>query len=165
MGKRLCDLTPEELMTLHVILVRMVSRIVGDNGTAEEVVQDAFCKASTKGELKSIGGWLYVTARRGGQNVVRQWIRREPHDRQLSVRKASEARNAFRETELKKELREDIADALAHLPDDERVVIELWMAGDNQRQIAKAKDLSARRVSKVLHAAMDDLRRILDRPQ
>ena len=72
-------------------IARVVARIVGDTGRAEDIAIEVFWKLwrTPKAHGENAGGWLYRTAVRLGINDLRGNRRRDHYERQADIPPAS----------------------------------------------------------------------------
>lgn len=151
-------------------LLRYVARILGDFGTAQDVVQDCFVKLIGKWreELQpgpALSSWLYRVAHNGAIDHVRkvtnrQELREEPAEEE-GVSQPPDRGAEFRVTE-------DGARALRALraltPREQQLVTLKVFEEKSYREIAEIAGLSVSNVGYILHFAMKkmaaDLRRM-----
>lgn len=124
-------------------------RCVQDRSTAEEIVQDVFLKVwrsaerydAVQGKLST---WLLTITRRTAIDMHRKTQRRlSPdllEDEQLSqIQTDQEGPEQIVDARATRAI---IAEALLHLPDDQRVTIErMYYQGSTQREIAEAMNV------------------------
>lgn len=145
----------QSLVRHHASMVFATARrITRDASLAEDVAQETFLELASKGRTitESVGAWLHSVAWRRACDVVRAESTRQRHEAAASA--ISEGRECTWE-----ELEPVFDEALAELPSDERtVIIEHYLEGSTQTEIAKRLGISQSSVSRLLEQSLDHLR-------
>ena len=124
------------------IAFSIAMEIVGDAGRAEDCVQEAFVniwrkRASFNPEVGSLRAWLLTAVRNRAIDVVRARRNREGRELKLEVelRDMSPGPESAVSTEFE---REAVRAALRHLPEEQRLTLELaYFGGFTQVEIAE----------------------------
>lgn len=149
-----------ELVQLHAGMVFATARrITRDAGLAEDVTQETFLELARRPPTirESIGGWLHRVARHRACNVVRAESRRRAREAASAVESGA--------TEATWEQLEPAIDAaVEELPADLREpIVEHFLAGRTQQEIAARLGVSQSTVSRSLEAGIALLRSTLRR--
>lgn len=146
-------------------LVRLAILLVDDQGTAEDVVQDAFAGLYQRwGRLKDVDkalGYLRTAV----VNNARSVLRRRQTARKYVVPHQPNAGSAESEVMLAAEHRE-VIEALGHLAPRQREVLVLRYWSDlSEADIATALGISRGAVKSTASRAMDALEKLLEAPR
>ncbi len=139
--------------------------VIGRPEDAEDAAQEAFLVALKRLDdcrrPSRFGGWLMTIVRNRSNNLVRREALRAMDPIPFSAR--SNSPTPEREAELS-ELRDEIAAALAELPEVQRQIVLLHdLEGWRHREIAQRLGLPAGTVRSHLHYARKSLRKLLKR--
>lgn len=147
------------------LLVRQVTRMVGSEHIAEELVQDVFLRIWSGREDLSVRGELGHYLRRAARNRALDWLRREELRREWAELAGYEVDELSAEAQPSPEwddfthLRAMMAAALAEMPARRRLVCELrWRAGMGPSAIAARLGLSVKTVEAHLTCGTRELR-------
>jgi RNA polymerase sigma-70 factor (ECF subfamily) len=137
--------------------------VIGRPEDAEDAAQEAFLVALKRLDdcrrPSRFGGWLMTIVRNRSNNLVRREALRAMDPIPFSAR--SNSPTPEREAELS-ELRDEIAAALAELPEVQRQIVLLHdLEGWRHREIAQRLGLPAGTVRSHLHYARKSLRKLL----
>jgi len=137
----------------RVPMVRLAYLLVGDEGLAEEVVQDAFAEVYERWDrLDNPGGYLRTCVVNGCRRRQR---RRATERRHLE---AADRRAPAHDPEAR-----ELLDALAALPAGWRAVVVLrFYAGLTQEEIAEALGMRLGTVKSSLHRGLAQLREVVE---
>lgn len=149
-----------ELVQLHAGMVFATARrITRDASLAEDVAQETFLELARRPPAirESIGGWLHRVARHRACNLVRAESRRR--EREAASTAVSGAPEATWE-----QLEPTIDAAIEELPTDLREpIVEHFLAGRTQQEVARRLGVSQSTVSRSLEAGIVLLRSTLQR--
>jgi RNA polymerase sigma-70 factor (ECF subfamily) len=144
-------------------------RILGERGQAEDVVQDAFLAVwrradSFQAERGSVCGWLMSIVHNASIDRRRGRFKREQADLpldDLTVRLQTDAEETFA-TVAEGIVAEQVRQALAGLPDEQRQAIELaYFGGLTQQEIATRTGAPLGTVKSRLRLGLHKLRALL----
>ena len=145
----------QSLVRHHASMVFATARrITRDASLAEDVSQETFMELARKGRsiTESVGAWLHRVAWRRACDVVRAESTRQRYEAAASL--ISEGRECTWE-----ELEPVFDEAVDELPSEERsVIIEHYLEGRTQTDIATRLGLSQSSVSRLLEQSIDHLR-------
>ena len=154
------DVDVEAVFTAHFSrIARVVARVIGDRGRAEELAVDAFLKwlrhPAAHGE--GAAGWLYRTAVRMGLDELRREARRARFERLLS---------AFRQTpatpedlQEANEEQDRVRRVLARLRRSQAELLVLRSQGLSYDEVAAALGLKAASIGTLLSRAQQSFRK------
>jgi RNA polymerase sigma-70 factor (sigma-E family) len=143
----------EELFrTRYEAMIRVAFLLVGSQAEAEDVVQDAFARVNLRWRrIENPGGYLHRCVVNCSHDLLRR-RRVEQRFRRLQRDETSELDA------------DEMADALAALPPERRTAVVLrYYAGFSEKQIAEALGVRPGTVKSMLHRAMAELKRVIDR--
>jgi RNA polymerase sigma factor (sigma-70 family) len=148
-----------ELFDQHYLgLVRIAASVVGDQETAEDVVQDVF--AALPGRMENPRGYLTTAV----FNKSRSVLRRRKVALRFRVREQPPAESADQHT-LRQAERELVLTAVRALPDRQREVVVLrYLEELPPAEVAELLGISREAVASSLNRAMESLRKKLGRP-
>ena len=129
-------------------------RVTRDASLAEDVSQETFLELARKGRsiTESVGAWLHRVAWRRACDAVRAEVTRQRYE--TAAMALTEGRECTWE-----ELEPAFDEALADLPQEERsVIIEHYLEGRTQTDIAGRLGLSQSSVSRLLEQSITHLR-------
>lgn len=129
-------------------------RVTGDASLAEDVTQEAFLELARKGRsvTESVGAWLHRVAWRRACDVVRAEATRQRYE--SAAASVADGRECAWE-----ELEPVFDEALAELlPEERAVIVEHYLEGRPQTEIAKRMGVSQSSVSRLLERSMENLR-------
>tara|TARA_Y100001933_G_scaffold257272_1_gene303286 strand:+ start:11665 stop:12507 length:843 start_codon:yes stop_codon:yes gene_type:complete len=157
------ELAFARLVNRYSALVYSASyRVLNNHAQAEEVCQDTFFKLLNHSRqiTTSLSGWLYQTAVRLSIDKIRS-------DRSRSAREQSYARDQLTQMHQPvttwKELESHLDAALDLLPEDQRdLLVEHFLQGVSQRQIAAKHGWSTATTSRYMKCAIEKLREKLN---
>jgi RNA polymerase sigma-70 factor (sigma-E family) len=132
-------------------LVRLAYLMVGDNGVAEEVVQDAFARAHLRwSRLHNPGAYVHVAVLNGARNEVRRLVRRR--GKSLPV-----PDDHVDETSV------ELLDALRVLNGRQRAAVVLrFYEGRSEAEIAELLGVRPGTVKSLIHRALNRLREVIE---
>jgi RNA polymerase sigma factor (sigma-70 family) len=128
-------------------------RVLGSRSLAEEASQEAFLRLLKQPEKirQSLGGWLHRTA----TTISIDMIRRDSSRRVREMNFVAAPRDVSRWDDLSPLIDE----ALAELPDDDcNLLVQHFIRGRSQRELAQELQVSPASMSRRMHAALDGLR-------
>jgi RNA polymerase sigma factor (sigma-70 family) len=131
-------------------------RILGDHAEAEDAAQECFLALARKaGDIsKSVAGWLHCRASQDCISRLRKGAARRRREREYAARRPGSS--ADRGWDL---LSSEIDGALEQLPEQTRhLLIEHFLRGRSQADIAADVGLSPAAVSRRISAGVDELR-------
>jgi RNA polymerase sigma-70 factor (sigma-E family) len=133
-------------------MIRVAFLLVGSRTEAEDVVQDAFARVNMR--------WKRIANPRA---YLHRCVVNRSHD--LLRRRRVEQRFWWLQRSETSELGADeLGDALATLPAERRTAVVLrYYAGFSEKQIAEAMGVRPGTVKSMLHRAMAELKRVIDR--
>ena len=146
--------TAERLfVTYHAMLVRYLTRRLGDRDWAEEVAQETFVRALRQGTIVNERAWVFAVA----HNLVRDGARRDARNRRHLELMAAEARE-MEEPPVDQTLEraQDLARArraLAALTERDRQALLLKEEGLNYDEIAAVLEIEKSSVGTTLSRA------------
>ena len=162
-----------ELYDLYNRLVFSVAfAIVGDQNVAEEITLDVFVQvwkhaATYQPDRAKVSTWLIAITRHHAIDILR-WQKSRPETDSLnwdviSLQDGPALHNLEEHLELAAQ-REQIREALAQLPDDQREALVLaYFKGYTQSQISEALEQPLGTIKTRIRLAMQKLRKILDK--
>lgn len=132
-------------------MYRLSFAILGSDGDAEEVVQDAFAAVASRWDaIDNPGGYLRVSVVNGSRKCLRARSRRRGAEASLRVA-AAEASPA---TEV------SLLDVVDRLPERQRLAVVLtYYAGLNSPEVGELLHCSPATVRSLVHRALTQLRR------
>lgn len=172
----------DELYQRHSqVVFNLITRIVKDSAAADDILQESFWQAWKKaGDYRGTGAgaaWLYRIARNKSLDLVRKrkraWIsegaeRVLDEDSPLPVAESALVSSSVGgaslvEREVSQHLdREQLRDALASIPDEQRACLELaYFEGYSQSQISKELDVPLGTVKTRVRIGLEKLEHIL----
>jgi RNA polymerase sigma-70 factor (sigma-E family) len=133
-------------------MMRVAFLLVGTRAEAEDVVQDAFARVSLRWSRIAVPpAYLYRCVVNGSKDVLRR--------RKLEQRLWRAQRHETSELDAN-----ELGDALAALPPARRAAVVLrYYAGLSEQQIAEALGVRPGTVKSMLHRAMTELKRVIER--
>ena len=171
--ERIRDRAPDSLAELYDgfagAMFSLALEVLGDRWEAEEVIQDVFAYIWKKPEAYSpekgkFSSWLLVITRNRSIDRLRSRKRKVVHGEPieaLSNRQDHSSRDGAEQAVLADE-RENIKNAFAQLPADQKEVLELnYFKGLNHQEISDLLKLSLGTVKSRIRLGMEKLRRIL----
>ena len=151
-------------------MLTIAQQIVRNPTDAEDVVQDAFLRAFEAlpqlSDLNRFGAWLHSITRNRALRYYRSEGRYQPQeDMEPYLNRAADTSAADPAHIVERELTEQgIREAIQELPEDFRVVIELYYWAEMpQKRMAEFLSLPLTTVKWRLHKAKDLLKTILER--
>ncbi|MBL9133877.1 MAG: RNA polymerase sigma factor [Verrucomicrobiaceae bacterium] len=152
----------QAIVEAHAGMVHATAcRVTRDAALAQDVVQETFLALarSSGSAIQSIGAWLHHVAWQKAQNIVRGECRRQHHEAA-----AAEQWNDLVTEATWAELEPLVDEALAELPEQTRaMIVECYLAGRTQQELAARMGMSQSTVSRKLDAAIGELRACLKR--
>ena len=139
-------------------LARVIARLTGDPGRAEELAVEALWKLwrSPEAQGENAGGWLYRTAVRLGLNELRGASRRARHESQADLPGGfpdpEQARAAAEE-------RRQVREVLAALDPRQAALLVLRASDLRYQELASALELNAASVGTFLSRAQQAFRK------
>jgi RNA polymerase sigma-70 factor (ECF subfamily) len=141
----------------------------------DDVVQETYIRAYrslVKNKFKEeskLSSWLYTIARnesiRMNKKLKSGERRREKYmERNIEYLNSSERNNIEEKTE-KEDLLNKISEAVKNLPDKYENVIDLYVKGFNEKEIAKFLSISRGTVKSRIHRGKEKLRQILKKEE
>jgi len=139
-------------------IARVVARIVGHTGRAEEIAVDAFWKLwrTPQAHGDHAGGWLYRTAVRLGLNDLRGNQRRDKYERQAG---ASSAMPTPEEVHAAGEQRQQVRRVLAALNPRDAELLLLRSQGLSYDELAEAIEVKPTSVGTLIARAQQAFRK------
>jgi RNA polymerase sigma-70 factor (sigma-E family) len=133
-------------------MVRVAFLLVGTRAEAEDVVQDAFARVSLRWKrLDNPHGYLHRCVVNRSHDLLRR--------RRVEQRFWRATRDETAELGA-----DEMADALAALPAQQRSAVVLrYYAGFSEKQIAEAFGVRPGTVKSMVHRAMGELKRVIER--
>jgi RNA polymerase sigma-70 factor (sigma-E family) len=133
-------------------MIRVAFLLVGARAEAEDVVQDAFARVNLR--------WKRIDNPRG---YLHRCVVNCSHDL-LRRRRVEQRFRRLQRDETSELDADEMGDALAALPPDRRTAVVLrYYAGFSEKQIAEALGVRPGTVKSMLHRAMAELKRVIDR--
>ncbi len=152
-------------------LLRFVSKLLGDREAAQDVVQDTFLQVARHPkrllDIENHHNWLLRVARNLGISHLRRRSRARKHTEAFASRVAAEAQ--AREEEKSRALEEEetrslVRSEINRLSERHREVLLLKVQEEKSyREIAEITGLSVTNVGYLLHQAVKELSRRLNR--
>ena len=133
-------------------------RTLGNTADAEDAAQDTFVKlARSAGDIRtSVAGWLHRAATTASLDRIRSAARRRGREAAVAT---PERANGVRDEVEWAELRGAVDEALAELHEDARaLVVERYLVGRTQVDLAAEHGVSASMMSRKVAAAVEELR-------
>ena len=127
----------------HAMLVRYLTRRLGDRDWAEEVAQETFVRALRQGSIVNERSWVFTVA----NNLVRDDARRASRQRRHLELMAAEVREQEREPA---EEPEEITPEMARESADARRALETLPERDRQALLMKGEGLDYGEIAEVL---------------
>lgn len=147
----------QSLVEAHAGMVHATARrVTRDAELAQDVAQETFLALarSSGAAIQSVGAWLHHVAWQKAQNIVRGESRRQSYEAAAAVQMNEPADEA-----TWADLEPLLDAALAELPEKTRtVVIERYLEGRSQQELAARMGVSQSTVSRQLDAAIRELR-------
>ena len=139
-------------------IARVVARVVGDHGRAEDLASDAFWKLwrTPRAQGTGAGGWLYRTAVHLALNELRSGRRRRRYE---SLAEGPAAAPTPEEVHAAAEEREQVRQVLARLRDREAELLILRSGGLSYDELAAALDLNPTSVGTLIARAQEAFRK------
>jgi RNA polymerase sigma-70 factor (ECF subfamily) len=132
-------------------------RVIGDGSRAEDLSQETFFRLMRRPHevRQNLGGWLHRTATHLALDSLRSETSRRKREIVYSTQCTQEACTWA-------ELSPAVDQALTDMPEESRtLLIEHFLMGKSQAQLAAETGLSASTVSRRMHQALDELRQHL----
>lgn len=135
-------------------IVRMLARLVGDRGQAEEIASDAFSKLARRRAVDAPEPWLYRVAMNAGVDALRANARRRRHEQaaDAEARRTASAAGPLEEL-LRAERCARVRAVLGGLKPRDAGLLLLKSSGLAYREIALALGLEAGSVGTMLARA------------
>ena len=139
-------------------LARVIARLIGDPGRAEELAVEALWKLwqSPRAQGENAGGWLYRTAVRMGLNELRGAGRRARHESLADLAAAfpdpEQARTAAEE-------RRQVRSVLATIDPRQATLLLLRSSGLSYEELASALELNPASIGTFLSRAQQAFRK------
>lgn len=139
-------------------IARVIARVVGDHGRAEELAAEAFWKLwrTPQAQGGSAAGWLYRTAVRMGLNELRSGRRRVRYE---SLAEAPPGLLTPEEMHAAAEERRQVRQTLAMLPERQAELLILRSSGLRYDELAAALGLNPGSVGTLIGRAQQAFRR------
>lgn len=152
-------------------LLRFVSKLLGDREAAQDVVQETFLQVARNPkrllDVQSHHNWLLRVARNIGISHLRRKARARKHTEVFAGRAAARARESEKETATaleEEETRSLVRAEINRLAPRHREVLLLKVQEEKSyREIAEITGLTVTNVGYLLHQAVKDLSRRLNR--
>lgn len=164
------DAFREILRTHQTTIFQLVYRMVGNRADAEDLTQEIFWKVYRKldtfQEESSLGTWLHRIA----SNTCLDYLRKKHHSTEyvddweaLEFRMNLPSVQNSLEKIIRQEHMEQVQDALAELPEKQRLVFLLYYQQDlSYREIAEVLEIPLKTVGTHLHRSRSQLRASLE---
>lgn len=149
-------------------------KIVGDEGAAEEIVQESFWRIwanadSFDARRGSFANWLFGIARNQSIDMVRRQARArvevwhdEPLEEATAVARLADDHDVPESAQLAMQEKQ-VRAALALLPAEQREVIHwIYFQGRTRREIAQSENIAFGTINTRARLALDKLRRALE---
>ena len=150
-------------------VLSFIYRFLGNPEEAEDVAQDVFVKAyqairnnGVQKQEKAFSTWLFQVARNAAIDRIR-WLKRRPADSLSAMQDngwdtINNDRNPYENTEAD-ELQQEIATAIAELPEKQRTALILFEYEDlSYEEIAKILECQKKSVENHLYRARQSLK-------
>lgn len=147
----------QSLVRAHAGMVHATAqRITRDAALAQDVAQETFLALahSSGSAIRSVGAWLHHVAWQKAKNLVRGEVRRETYESAAAAQLTAAGQASWWA-----ELEPLIDEVLADLPEPDRtLLIEHYLEGHTQQELARRHGLSQSTVSRQLEEALRLLR-------
>jgi RNA polymerase sigma-70 factor, ECF subfamily len=143
-------------------VVRMLGRLMGDRGQAEEIAADTFCKLARQPGAESNGGvtaWLYRVALNAGLDAVRSNARRKRREEIVSAEKTRASEPGVLDRLLAEERRARVQQVLAALKPRDAQLLLLRSNGMSYRELADTLGVQPGSVGSMLARAEQEFER------
>jgi RNA polymerase sigma-70 factor (ECF subfamily) len=143
-------------------VVRMLGRMMGDRGQAEEIAADAFCKLARQPEAPGESGltaWLYRVALNAGLDAVRSNARRKRREEIVSVERGRTQQPGALDQILAEERRVRVQKVLAALKPRDAQLLLMRSNGMSYRELAEMLGVQAGSVGSMLARAEQEFER------
>jgi RNA polymerase sigma-70 factor (ECF subfamily) len=143
-------------------VVRMLGRLMGDGGQAEEIAADAFCKlAQQPGGAGNQGltAWVYRVAINAGLDAVRSDTRRKRREERASSTNSGAAEPEALERLLAEERRQRVQRVLAALKPRDAQMLLLRADGMSYRELAETLGIQPGSLGSMLARAEQEFER------
>jgi RNA polymerase sigma-70 factor (ECF subfamily) len=139
-------------------IARVIARVVGDSGCAEELAAEVFWKLSRtpNAQGSNSSGWLYRTATRMALDELRKQLRRKKYEALFSRSKATRTPE---ELHLEKEEQQRVRVVLARLKKTHAQMLVLRSHGCSYQEVARALDLNPASIGTLLRRAEEAFRK------
>ena len=146
---------------LYARIVGILVRLVGDQGRAEEVANDAFMRLYRQPEMRAdgnVGGWLYRTAMNLGIDVVRASSRRRKYEEAAAQGLDQATVDGPLDDLLREEKCQRVRSILATIKPVNAQLLLLRTSGFSYKEIADALELKASGIGSMLIRAEEEFR-------
>jgi RNA polymerase sigma-70 factor (ECF subfamily) len=139
-------------------IARLIARIVGESGRAEELAAEVFWKLSrtARAQGANSSGWLYRTATRMALDELRKQLRRKKYEGLLSPKQTSRTPE---DIHLEKEEQGRVRRVLARLKKSQAQLLVLRSNGWTYEQIALALEVNPASTGTLLRRAEEAFRK------
>ncbi len=145
-------------------VVRIAQGVVGDSHAAQDVAQEVFIAAHRRFPQPELSGhaaaWVRVAAVHAGLNAVRGRRRRDGHQLRSGAQVGAAGPE---EVMLERASRQEVRDALGHLPLRASTVLLLRHSGLSYAEISEAMGVGIGQVGTMLRRAEAGLRKEIER--
>jgi RNA polymerase sigma factor (sigma-70 family) len=141
-------------------LVRYVTRMLGDEDSARDVVQFAFMQLCRQSPQKLDGReaqWIFTVCRNRAVDSIRQ-RRRSRSLEQMSAGPGADQGPDPAVAAERNDLHAKLREAVAQLPEAQREAIDLWTEGFSYREIAQITGNRQGQLRVLVHRALKRLR-------
>ncbi len=139
-------------------IARVIARVVGDHGRAEDLAAEAFWKLWRTPQVhgENAGGWVYRTAVRLGLNELRNGRRRQRYE---ALADGPASLLTPEEVQAAEEEREQVRQILAALREREAELLVLSSSGLSYEELAGALGLNSASVGTLIARARQAFRK------
>jgi RNA polymerase sigma-70 factor (ECF subfamily) len=139
-------------------IARVIARVVGDHGRAEELASEAFWKLwqTPRAQGENAGGWLYRTAVRMSLNDLRGGRRRERYE---ALADGPAELLTPEQVHAAEEERDQVRQTLAQLRERDAEMLILRSGGLSYEELAGALDLNPASVGTLIARAQQAFRK------
>lgn len=147
------SIVQENFYSFYPALCRQVTYILGDNGLAEDIAQEAFIKLyqSPPKDMRTVGGWLFQVAKNLALNLVRSEKSRLQRESRVHGEGCPDV--SSEEIVIRKEEAEMVHRVLSSLDERDRTCLIMKFSGFSYEEIARATGVKKSSVGTVIARA------------